>query len=600
MYICLGPPNLPLLRAAENLRTAQLTAVRTASSPKPSLIERTTMAYGATRSVDITKMAIEDRDTADCQSQNRIVCNMIYFKSNVMDYNWFAASEYCQSMGAGLAVVDSSDVNDFFVFNFRSDPEVFWLGASGYGHELSWVDGSYVQDGFQNWASNESPHMGNDYHCLSANGTLKEWHSSHCNLISAKAFCQKCIDLSAQLANCTLVCICKNTMTCVAAVAACSTGCQLALLSSETNLFCPSSRYGRNCGMQCFCANGAPCDHSSGACPGPCQIGWVGSRCDNTVCIQHQWGPNCEFSCYCKNELQCSQATGKCVTGCTSGVGGASCNVSSTCPPNKWDEDCSKSCYCAGGGHCNSKTGHCLESSVGCKYEFTGPGCNILHPTSCPAQRWGHNCERSCFCKNDAYCYRFNGACEYGCVPGVVGLSCNESLPICPLNRWGPNCHYACHCAESRQCRSDTGVCLTFNHKCDPGWHGLSCNLTDCPLRYFGTNCTEVCYCGDNNQCTVDHGMCPDGNCLFGWSGPSCNRSDCEENFFGQDCQETCKCPADEFCNRQTGNCLFPNKETKASSKFSIGCCSYMAIPYVFTFLSNLLLYLVNIKLLLM
>ncbi|KAI8785442.1 multiple epidermal growth factor domains protein 11, partial [Biomphalaria glabrata] len=490
---------------------------------------------------------------------NRTVCNLIYFKSRVTDYSWYAASEYCESMGGELASIDTEQVHEIFVryqdFNPSTslDSEFIWLGAFGLLDDMKWTNGKLVVDGYQNWVADNSPE---DKMCVSIDARVGLWQSSDCNGAAGVAYCEKCVVKDCTHVHCSFICICRNAVSCVNVSSSCSEGCVLAALSNITKLDCSSHRYGQSCESQCFCDQEAPCDSTLGRCPGNCLKGWHGSNCDETSCPHKKWGPNCELNCFCRNSLQCNEATGECSDGCIDGVSGVSCNKSLMCAANSWGEECSKACHCGGNGHCNSKTGQCLDETAECNHEFQGLSCSESGKNACPMNTWGSACQYSCFCKDVLPCYRSNGNCTNGCQDGVKGLACNETISNCPLNRYGLECQFACHCAESRQCHPETGFCLTKNQTCDEGWQGERCSNTACQLYYFGPGCQYVCNCANNNQCPIDIGICPDGKCISGWTGISCNESECGEGLYGKDCEEICECPPDEFCNKLTGKCV--------------------------------------------
>jgi len=92
--------------------------------------------------------------------------------------------------------------------------------------------------------------------------------------------------------------------------------------------------------------------------------------------------------------------------------------------------------------------------------------------TTCPARKFGENCEEYCTCTTNAVCHFVDGSCL--CNSGWIGGDCSEQ---CSSGFYGDQCKQTCDCQNNAFCSHIDGSC-----NCTAGWRGTKCNLT-CQVR---------------------------------------------------------------------------------------------------------------------
>ncbi|GBN83327.1 Multiple epidermal growth factor-like domains protein 6, partial [Araneus ventricosus] len=90
---------------------------------------------------------------------------------------------------------------------------------------------------------------------------------------------------------------------------------------------------------------------------------------------------------------------------------------------------------------------------------------SIVKDATCPAGKYGENCQQECQCENGAACDHISGACT--CGPGWRGTFCQTP---CPAGFHGIECNQSCDCGHGISCHPETGVC-----HCPKGKHGDKC-----------------------------------------------------------------------------------------------------------------------------
>ncbi|XP_078309456.1 uncharacterized protein LOC144617882 [Crassostrea virginica] len=190
--------------------------------------------------------------------------------------------------------------------------------------------------------------------------------------------------------------------------------------------------------------------------------------------------------------------------------------------------------------------------------------CVYLSNLVCPAGRYGTNCAKTCG-PNCLNCNRFNGVCEFGCLPEwtgtycekrqcdghTYGLECNQSCE-CDGHTYGLGCKQSCgKCSGGVQCDHVTGSCP---NGCDAGMYGDKCDIA-CGNYTYGVECKELCgNCSNGEPCHHVDGSCPSG-CGIGVYGKTCDKA-CQPDRYGISCGETCR-PYCQGCNRFNGACEF-------------------------------------------
>nr|XP_022304916.1 protein draper-like isoform X2 [Crassostrea virginica] len=198
---------------------------------------------------------------------------------------------------------------------------------------------------------------------------------------------------------------------------------------------CDVYTYGVDCKRCGNCSGGVQCDHVTGTCPNGCDPGMYGDECDRE-CSNNTYGVECKELCgNCSNGEPCHHVDGSCPSGCNAGSYGVTCK-----------ESCGN---CSNGEPCHHVDGSC--------------------PSGCNAGAYGVTCKESCGnCRNGEPCNDVDGSCRYGCDVGVYGKTCDEA---CQPGIYGFNCLTPCG-PNCQGCNRFTGVC---EFGCLPGWTGPSC-----------------------------------------------------------------------------------------------------------------------------
>ncbi|KAH9509915.1 hypothetical protein Btru_044606 [Bulinus truncatus] len=151
---------------------------------------------------------------------------------------------------------------------------------------------------------------------------------------------------------------------------------------------------------------------------------------------------------------------------------------------------------------------------------------------ACLDGTYGYRCEGICRCKDELEtCDKITGACESGCAEGYESLFGMGCRPISKEDRHD----FHCHCI-SGGCPPGLGVCTDA---CQPGWMGLSCNISCLPGTY-GPECTQrcsKCIPGKYIEATLsEHSPVVKRFCVFSHKSTG-------KNY-------------DDICTRDTGTCL--------------------------------------------
>lgn len=100
------------------------------------------------------------------------------------------------------------------------------------------------------------------------------------------------------------------------------------------------------------------------------------------------------------------------------------------------------------------------------------------------------------------------------------------SFLCCSLDKFGPDCNQTCFCQGRSRCHPVTGKCT-----CDAGFTGRMCD-TSCDSDHFGKNCEQVCKCSSRTVCDPKTGSC---YCPIGYYGEFCENR-CKIGFYGRNC----------------------------------------------------------------
>ncbi|XP_066272580.1 uncharacterized protein [Branchiostoma lanceolatum] len=144
---------------------------------------------------------------------------------------------------------------------------------------------------------------------------------------------------------------------------------------------CRPNYHGEVCSQVCDCQYGGTCDRWEGCL---CPPGRRGDRCEHP-CGHGTFGWNCSKKCNCKNNAPCDPVSGSCI--CAKHHWGELCQYSYllVCPPGLHGDECKHTC---------------------------SPG------------SFGLQCNRDCYCENNAPCDPVNGSCI--CAEGQSGEICQN------------------------------------------------------------------------------------------------------------------------------------------------------------------------------
>ncbi|XP_056006233.1 multiple epidermal growth factor-like domains protein 11 isoform X2 [Ostrea edulis] len=337
---------------------------------------------------------------------------------------------------------------------------------------------------------------------------------------------------------------CPSNITCLVLAGSCLTN-YISLNDSDTGveraLRCPEGYRGENCSDICdtgfygklcdsrcsnHCLQG-DCHHVNGTCLKGCNSGWKGDKCDSPDCPKGQYGEGCTGVCSPNCRYSCSPKDGVCY--CSRGwqainYQGVFCNK--PCKPGTHGDGCTETCgKCRQGTTCFPNNGTCPDGCNKPGYYFTNSQCTweleSRYLGKCRRNTYGINCEKNCSdsCLNRR-CRNTDGMC-LRCPPGYQGFNCTSE---CSIGKFGDKCNGKCHCEGGSACNHINGKCPG---KCDPGFHGESCDRKVCEPGLYGRNCDKWCFCKEGEPCDWKTGRCK-GACQKGWRYSSCDiRDEC-------------------------------------------------------------------------
>ena len=146
-----------------------------------------------------------------------------------------------------------------------------------------------------------------------------------------------------------------------------------------------------------------------------------------TACDNNSYGVGCKELCgNCSNRKPCHHVDGSCQFGCDVGVFGLKCNTGIALIMVSRLKKYTGISYCCQ-IHCQKYLGQHISwiYEISKSWMAIEIKCVYLSNLVCPTGRYGTNCAKTCGpnCQN---CNRFNGVCEFGCLPEWTGTYCEK------------------------------------------------------------------------------------------------------------------------------------------------------------------------------